>query len=354
MPARPARPSPLPVDGARDGRSSPRPTAWPPPSRADRWHARHWARVSTASSSSTSRSDRRRTTSSASSGGWPRPSGSGTAARWTRSRPACCRVFLGKATRVVEFHLADDKAYRATVCFGASSTTDDLEGELTPATGPRRPRETVEAALAGVHRADPQRPPAFSRDQGRRPPRLRHGPGRGDGRAGRARRSRSTPSTCVDWDDTDPDRPIAILDVRCSAGTYIRALARDLGGAAGQRRVPRRAAADRRRPVRRPTTPSRSTRSGPRPPDGPAGLLPLLRPIDDRAGPVPGRRPDRGGGRGRVAGPVRPTRGRVRRRPRSATDCRAPSGRPGRDRDRRRQRPPRPRQGPRVEPGADA
>ena len=32
-------------------------------------------------------------------------------------------LFLGRGTRVVEFHLADRKAYRATVCFGASSTT---------------------------------------------------------------------------------------------------------------------------------------------------------------------------------------------------------------------------------------
>jgi tRNA pseudouridine55 synthase len=33
----------------------------------------------------------------------------------------------------------------------------------------------------------------------------------------------------VDWDDTDAERPIVILDVACSAGTYVRALARDLG-----------------------------------------------------------------------------------------------------------------------------
>ena len=32
-------------------------------------------------------------------------------------------IFLGHATRVVEYHLGDRKAYRATVCFGASSTT---------------------------------------------------------------------------------------------------------------------------------------------------------------------------------------------------------------------------------------
>ena len=41
-------------------------------------------------------------------------------------------IFLGHGTRMVEYHLGDRKAYRATVCFGASSSTDDLEGELTP------------------------------------------------------------------------------------------------------------------------------------------------------------------------------------------------------------------------------
>ena len=45
-------------------------------------------------------------------------------------------VFLGRATRLVEYHLGDRKRYRATVCFGASSTTDDLDGELTPVDGP--------------------------------------------------------------------------------------------------------------------------------------------------------------------------------------------------------------------------
>jgi len=35
------------------------------------------------------------------------------------------------------------------------------------------------------------------------------------------------------WDASDPDRPVASIDVRCSAGTYVRALARDLGAAVG-------------------------------------------------------------------------------------------------------------------------
>jgi tRNA pseudouridine55 synthase len=37
----------------------------------------------------------------------------------------------------------------------------------------------------------------------------------------------------VAWDETDPGQPIAVVDVSCSAGTYVRALARDLGTAVG-------------------------------------------------------------------------------------------------------------------------
>jgi tRNA pseudouridine55 synthase len=33
----------------------------------------------------------------------------------------------------------------------------------------------------------------------------------------------------VAWDGADPSRPTATLEVRCSAGTYVRAIARDLG-----------------------------------------------------------------------------------------------------------------------------
>ena len=39
--------------------------------------------------------------------------------------------------------------------------------------------------------------------------------------------------TMTDWDGSDPERPIAIVDVTCSAGTYVRAIARDLGEAVG-------------------------------------------------------------------------------------------------------------------------
>lgn len=141
-------------------------------------------------------------------------------------------LFLGRATRLVEYHLTDRKAYRATICFGASSTTDDLEGELTPAAGSAPDRATVEAALAAQLGPISQVPPAYSAIKlgGRRAYAL--------ARAGEAPVMKPRAVTIdrlelIDWDGTDPDRPIAIVEVDCSAGTYVRSLARDVGLAVG-------------------------------------------------------------------------------------------------------------------------
>lgn len=141
-------------------------------------------------------------------------------------------LFLGGATRLVEYHLGDRKRYRATVCFGASSTTDDLDGELTPSDGPAPDRAAVEAALDGFRGAIRQRPPAYSAIQveGRRAYSL----ARAGTPAELAERTVTIHElTLRDWDGTDPSRPIATLEVECSAGTYVRALARDLGAAVG-------------------------------------------------------------------------------------------------------------------------
>jgi len=139
-------------------------------------------------------------------------------------------LFLGRATKMVEYHLGDSKGYRATVCFGASSATDDLEGELTPAEGPAPSRAAVEAALPAFLGAISQRPPAYSaiKVAGRRAYAL--------ARAGESvelaeRQATIESLELSSWDANDPARPVAILDVSCSAGTYIRALARDLGAA---------------------------------------------------------------------------------------------------------------------------
>ena len=141
-------------------------------------------------------------------------------------------VFLGKATRLVEYHLHDRKRYRATVCFGASSTTDDLEGALTPAVGRAPDRAAVEAALSSFRGEIEQVPPAYSaiKVAGRRAYAL--------ARAGQSvelspRRVTISSIVIVDWDDSTSGEPVAIVDVECSAGTYVRSLARDLGTAVG-------------------------------------------------------------------------------------------------------------------------
>jgi tRNA pseudouridine55 synthase len=187
-------------------------------------------------------------------------------------------VFLGHATRVVEYHLGDAKAYRATICFGASSTTDDLEGELTRAPGPAPSRASVEAAMAGLTGQISQRPPAYSAIKvgGRRAYAM--------ARAGEevvlTARDVTIHSLALEsWDDSDPDRPIAVMAVRCSAGTYVRALARDLGGAVGSAAylgaLTRTASGPFDLDGATPLDEIRTAAA-----ESPTGLLPYLRPID--------------------------------------------------------------------------
>ncbi|MGZ6339015.1 MAG: tRNA pseudouridine(55) synthase TruB [Candidatus Limnocylindrales bacterium] len=187
-------------------------------------------------------------------------------------------VFLGRATRLVEYHMADSKSYRAAVCFGARSTTDDLEGELTPSDAAAPDREAVEAALAAFRGSSEQRPPAFSalKVGGRRayelarsgtPPELA------------PRRVTISRLELDDWDESDPQRPVATLEVACTAGTYIRALARDLGEALGcgayLGSLTRTASGPFRLGDARSLDVLRESAAA-----GPAGVLPLLLPMD--------------------------------------------------------------------------
>ena len=187
-------------------------------------------------------------------------------------------VFLGRATRLVEFHLGDRKRYRATVCFGASSTTDDLDGELTPVDGPPPTRPAVEAALAALVGPIRQVPPAYWAIK------------LGGRRAYALARAGETPVLAprdvtidrlelVDWDESDPARPIAIVDVDCSAGTYVRAIARDVGAAIGSAAylgaLVRSASGGFSLEGAHSLDAIRAAAE-----DGPAGLVPLLLPID--------------------------------------------------------------------------
>jgi tRNA pseudouridine55 synthase len=136
-------------------------------------------------------------------------------------------VFVGHATRLVEYRMADQKAYRTLIAFGARSTTDDLDGELSPGEEPPPDRAAVEEALDAFRGPIRQVPPDHSavRVDGRHAYELARG---GIRPALQARDVEILELRLTDWHEAD-ERPTATLELRCTAGTYVRALARDLG-----------------------------------------------------------------------------------------------------------------------------
>ncbi|HEY9860466.1 MAG TPA: tRNA pseudouridine(55) synthase TruB [Candidatus Obscuribacterales bacterium] len=135
-------------------------------------------------------------------------------------------VAIGRATRLLQF-LRSDKAYRATVRLGVRTATDDLEGETLSAQAvPNLTLAVVKAALPQFQGQLQQIPPAYSAIQveGRRLYSL--------ARAGEAievkpRAVEVYGIEVLDW--RSGDFPELDLAIACGPGTYIRAIARDLG-----------------------------------------------------------------------------------------------------------------------------
>lgn len=133
-------------------------------------------------------------------------------------------VGIGKATRLAPFCTGHAKTYRAVVRLGARSDTDDPEGEVTPVPVGVPPSESeIEDACARRVGEVEQVPPAYSAKKiaGERAYRL--------ARAGEAVslapvRVRIDSITLLAY-----DLPDVTIEVVCGPGTYIRALARDLG-----------------------------------------------------------------------------------------------------------------------------
>ena len=137
-------------------------------------------------------------------------------------------ICLGPATRLADYVQRQAKRYEAEVVLGATSTTDDPEGRIAPAPGASPVgAERVRAVLAGFVGTVAQAPPAYSavHVDGRRAYKL--------ARAGRPAAPAPRPVTIHAIDVLRYDYPRLVLDVRCGSGTYLRALARDVGGALG-------------------------------------------------------------------------------------------------------------------------
>jgi tRNA pseudouridine55 synthase len=135
-------------------------------------------------------------------------------------------LLVNRATRLLPFLDGEPKVYQATIRFGARTTTDDCDGDVV-AEAPSPEQQIVERAIRGLTGHLLQRPPAYSAKK------------IGGTRAYDAAR-RGAPLelepvgvTVYSWRvvarrDADLD-----VEIECSAGTYIRALARDLGEATG-------------------------------------------------------------------------------------------------------------------------
>jgi tRNA pseudouridine55 synthase len=141
-------------------------------------------------------------------------------------------VGVEKATRLLGYLALTEKQYAATIRLGQSTSTDDAEGELTGGVSAAAvTRHELDRALADLTGDIEQVPPAVSAIKvgGQRAYRLT--------RAGAAPDLKPRPVTVYEFTVTAIRREGDVLDidatVRCSSGTYVRALARDLGAALG-------------------------------------------------------------------------------------------------------------------------
>jgi tRNA pseudouridine55 synthase len=141
-------------------------------------------------------------------------------------------IGLNRATRLLGHLLLTDKAYDATLRLGVATTTDDADGEVL-ATVPADAvtDEAVRAGLADMVGEIEQVPSSVSaiKVDGRRAYDLVRA-GEGVELAARRVRIESIDVLAVRRDAGIVDVDVA---VRCSSGTYIRAIARDLGDALG-------------------------------------------------------------------------------------------------------------------------
>lgn len=135
---------------------------------------------------------------------------------------------IGRATRFAEYLSGLDKRYEATVRLGVATDTDDDTGTplaTTDVTGITR--DEIEAALQPMRGESLQTPPQYSAKK------LGGERAYAAARQGRVVELEPVPVRIDRLEITSLDLPLVGLDVTCSSGTYIRAIARDLGARLG-------------------------------------------------------------------------------------------------------------------------
>jgi tRNA pseudouridine55 synthase len=137
-------------------------------------------------------------------------------------------IALGEATKTVPFAVDGTKSYRFTVKWGAETDTDDAEGEVLETSAARPAREDIESVLPRFTGEIDQVPPRYSaiKVEGARAYDLARDGG-----------DFELAPRVVQVDRLDlagiPGDDRCVLEAECGKGTYVRALARDIGRALG-------------------------------------------------------------------------------------------------------------------------
>jgi tRNA pseudouridine55 synthase len=140
---------------------------------------------------------------------------------------------FGHGTRLLQYITDGDKSYKATIALGAATVTDDVEGEVISKANPadllKVTDEEIKKVLSEMRGVISQRPSSVSAvkvDGKRAHERVR---------AGEVFELASREVTISQLDITEirrSENAIEVdIEVTCSAGTFIRAIARDLGNA---------------------------------------------------------------------------------------------------------------------------
>lgn len=133
-------------------------------------------------------------------------------------------ICLGYATRLSEYAMQSTKKYRATVHLGIETDTYDAEGEvITEKDASHITLEQVEESFQSYIGDIKQLPPMYSaiKKDGKKLYEL--------AREGIEIEREARPVTIHSIEIVAWDNPVAVLDVTCGAGTYIRSLAHDIG-----------------------------------------------------------------------------------------------------------------------------
>jgi tRNA pseudouridine55 synthase len=146
-------------------------------------------------------------------------------------------VGVGRATRLLGQLSLTDKAYEAVIRLGQATVTDDAEGDITSSTGAEAVSDdAIESALVPLRGRIEQVPSAVSAikvDGVRSYARVRSG----EDVALAARPVTVRRFAVLARRDSQAEDGTRVVDldvaVECSSGTYVRALARDLGAALG-------------------------------------------------------------------------------------------------------------------------